>query len=81
MKKLIIVILVIVMIMTFVGCNMQMIDTTWSHERAIIQMPDGNIVEGAVTSWQKYPESDMLQVKIDGKQYLTHSVNVVLISE
>ena len=37
-------------------------------------------LEGEVQSWCDY-EDDQLQVKIDGKQYLVHSSNVVLISE
>lgn len=63
------------------GCNRQIIDTTWSYERAIIFLPDGEKIEGKVSSWKDYGESDMLQVKIDGKMYLSHSTNIVLISE
>lgn len=66
----------------FSGCgNMSLIDTTWSFERAIIFLPDGEKLEGAVTSWNDYDGSDMIQVAIDGKTYLTHSSNVVMISE
>ena len=60
---------------------MQVVDTTWSYEKAIVTLPNGDIVEGKVETWREYSDSDMLQVKIDGKSYLTHSVNVVLISE
>ena len=63
------------------GCNQQIIDTTWSFERAIIFLPDGDKIEGKVTSWKDYEGSDMIQVAVDGKTYLTHSSNVVLISE
>jgi hypothetical protein len=64
------------------GCgNRQSFDTTWSFERAIIFLPDGEKIEGEVTSWRDYGESDMMQVTIEGKTYLTHSSNVVLISE
>ena len=63
------------------GCNMQMIDTTWSFERAIIFLPNGEKIEGTVSSWGDYESSDMMQVTIDDKTYLTHSSNVVLISE
>lgn len=66
----------------FVGCtNVQLLDTTWSFEQAIIFMPDGKKLEGKVTSWLDFDGSDMIQVTIDSKTYLTHSANVVLISE
>lgn len=64
------------------------IDTTWSFERAIISLPDpagkfGDYfyVEGNVDSWKDFENSDMIQVRIDGVTYLTHSSNVILISE
>ena len=65
----------------FVGCNQQIFDTTWSFERAIIFLPNGEKIEGEVSSWKDFDSSDMIQVVIDGKTYLTHSSNVVLISE
>lgn len=82
MKKFICVTLVAIMLMTcLVGCNQQILDTTWSFERAIIFLPNGEKIEGDVTSWKDFESSDMIQVVIDGKTYLTHSSNVVLISE
>ena len=66
----------------FAGCgNMSMLDTTWTFERAIIFLPDGEKIEGEVTRWVDFDGSDMIQVTIDGKTYLTHSANVILISE
>lgn len=73
--------LVLVLILTLVSCNMQMIDTTFKFDRAIIYLPNGEIVEGKVQTWVDYENSDQIQVKIDGKTYLVHSTNVVLISE
>lgn len=65
------------------------IDTTWSFERAIISLPDSGYgwanklfyIEGKVQSWKDFENSDMIQVTIDGVTYLTHSSNVILISE
>lgn len=66
----------------FAGCgNQQLIDTTWTFERAVIFLPDGDKIEGNVSSWKDFDGSDMIQVTIEGKTYLTHSSNVVLISE
>lgn len=63
-----------------VGCNKQVFDTTYSFDRAIIHLPNGEVVEGSVDSWKDF-DGDQLQVKIDGVTYLTHAENVVLIAE
>ena len=81
MKKIICILLVVIMIVAMTGCNRQLIDTTWSFERAVIFLPDGEKIEGEISSWRDYDSSDMIQVAINGKQYLTHSSNVILISD
>ena len=63
------------------GCNKQLVDLTYSYEYAIIALPNGEIVEGKVSSWTDFEDGDQLQIKIDGKTYLVHSSNVVLISD
>ena len=65
----------------FAGCNKQMVDLTYSYEYAIIGLPNGEVVEGKVSSWTDFEDGDQIQVKIDGKTYLVHSSNVVLISD
>ena len=67
--------------MVLAGCNKQMVDLTYSYEYAIIGLPNGEVVEGKVTSWTDFEDGDQIQVKIDGKTYLVHSSNVVLISD
>lgn len=61
--------------------NQSWFDTTYSFERVQIAMPDGSCIEGSVESWQDYESSDVVQVEVGGKVYLTHYMNVVLISE
>ena len=63
------------------GCNKQMVDLTYSYEYAIIGLPNGEVVEGKVSSWTDFEDGDQIQVKIGGKTYLVHSSNVVLISD
>lgn len=63
------------------GCNKQVIDVTYSFNKAIISLPNGTVVEGKVDSWKDYDDGDQIQVKIDGNTYLVHSSNVVLINE
>ena len=74
-------ILMLLMAATLSGCNRQIIDTTYNFGKAIIYLPDGQIVEGKVENWLDYENSDQIQVKIDGVIYLVHSSNIVLIKE
>lgn len=80
MKKIMALLLAVLTVMVLSGCNKQMVDLTYSYEYAIIALPNGEVVEGKVTSWTDYEDGDQLQIKIAGKTYLVHSSNVVLIS-
>ena len=73
--------LVVIMAVVLSGCNKQIFDTTYSFDRAIISLPNGEIVEGKIDSWKDYEDGDQIQVKIDGKTYLVHSSNIVMIAE
>ena len=72
---------VVVLTVLLAGCNKQMVDLTYSYEYAIISLPNGEVVEGKVSSWKDFDDGDQIQVKIDGKTYLVHSSNIVLISD
>ena len=78
-NKLTILAAVVIAVLTLSSCNMQIIDTTYSYEYAIISLPNGDVVEGTVTSWTDFEDGDQIQVKIDGKSYLVHSSNIALI--
>lgn len=81
MKKIFVFAIIAVLMLTLIGCNRQMIDTTWSFDNAIISLSNGEeIARGKVDSWKDFDNSDMIQVKIDGKTYLTHATNVVMIA-
>ena len=82
MKKIIAVALVALVVISLTGCgNVSRFDTVYYFHEAVISMPDGEVIKGKVTSWLDWDDSDMVQVEIDGKIYLTHSSNVVLISK
>lgn len=66
-----------VFVVSLAGCNRQVLNN-YSYDYAIIQLPNGDIVEGDVQSWRDYKDGDQLQIKIDGINYLVHSSNVVL---
>ena len=61
--------------------NRQLIDNKFRFDRAVISLPNGSVVEGKVSSWMDYNDSDVVQVTIDGKTYLTSYVNVCLIND
>lgn len=61
--------------------NRQIWDLTYSYEYALLSLPGGEFVKGKVDSWRDFDDGDQIQVKINGKTYLTHFTNVVLISE
>ena len=85
--SLIAIVIVLALTMTVMtGCayyegGMQIVDTTFKFDKAIIFLPNGESIEGKVDSWLDFENSDMIQVKIDKVTYLTHSSNVILISE
>ena len=74
----------VTMMCAMTGCsisNKSWGDFTYSFERAQVRMMDGSVVEGKVDSWLDFEDGDSIQVRINGKTYLTHISNVVLISE
>lgn len=80
-NEILIFVVAVLMSLLLVGCNKQLIDMTYSFDRAIISLPNGEIVEGKIQSWKDFDDGDQVQVKINEKTYLVHSTNVVLISE
>lgn len=81
MKKMTALMLTLLLMLALAGCNKQMVDLTYSYERAILSLPNGEVIEGRVSSWTDFEDGDQIQVRIDGKTYLVHSSNIVLISD
>lgn len=70
------------MLILLCGCgNKQIFDTTYTFDYAIIKLPNGDVIEGNVTSWTDFEDADQLQVVINGNTYLVHSSNAVLIDK
>ena len=65
-----------------VGCgNHQVFDMQYTYNYAIIQLQNGEVVEGKVIKWCDY-EGEQLQVYMDdGNVYLTNSYNCTLINK
>lgn len=81
MKKIIAVVVMLILVILFAtGCNRQIIDLTYSFNRAIIKLPNGQVIDGEISSWRDF-DGDQIQLKINGSTYLTHISNVVMIAE
>jgi ABC-type glycerol-3-phosphate transport system substrate-binding protein len=83
MKKILATLMIMLLIaVTLSGCgNRQIFDTTYKFDKAIISLPNGDVIEGKVDSWIDYEDGDQIQVKINGVTYLVHSSDIVLIKE
>lgn len=81
-KRVALIIFLAIILISCTGCyNKQLFDVTYHYDRAIVYLPNGEIVEGRVTSWRDFEDGDAVQIKIDGKTYLTHICNVCLIDD
>lgn len=79
MKKFIATLSALIMMVSLTGCgNQQLFDTTYTFNYAIISLPNGEVVEGKVKSWNDY-DGEQIQIVIDDVTYLTHSENIVMI--
>ena len=82
MKKIALIIFLAVILVSCTGCcNKQPFDATHDYDRAIVYLPNGEIVEGRVSSWTSFGDGGAVQITIDGKTYLTHICNVCLIDD
>ena len=82
MKKLLLCLMLFVTV-TLAGCgNVDVIDTTWKYDRAMIKLPNDECIVVKIKSWRDYENGEMVQItdEID-TVYLTSSYNVVLIKE
>lgn len=81
MKKIIFILVLIFMLVLMSGCNKQMVDFNYKFDKAYISLPNGQCIEGKIDSWTDFEDGDQIQLKIDGKTYLTHISNVVMVNE
>ena len=69
------------LVVTLSSCNKQIVDTTYTFNKAIIRLQDNSIVSEEIDSWKDY-DGDQLQIKMkDGTTYLVHANNATLIHE
>ena len=89
MKKLIALLVLAALAVTLAGCE----STKTVGNRAVggkdvqtftyayIRLGDKDIAQGYITQWRDYSNSDVIQIMIDGKYYLTHYSCVVMIAD
>ncbi len=81
-KSVLVPVLIVVILAIYVffasGCNRQIIDTSWKFDYAMVYLGGEEFAFGKLDSWLDFDDSDMIQVKIEGTTYYTHSSNVVL---
>jgi len=74
-------------VFVFAGCEKKTGNrVTWGKDvqtftYCYVVLDGQEIVKGAITQWRDYDKSDVVQVLVNGKYYLTHYSNVVLIAD
>ena len=69
----------------FTGCSYSgydFIDTNYHFDKAIIKMPDGEVITVDIQKWADSEDGEQLTITSkDGTKYLVNSVNCVLIED
>ena len=83
MKKVLVILLILVVFVTFVACsNKDIVDTVFAYDYAIISLPDGTSKTVEIKQWRDYEDGDQIQIKAtDGTVYLLHFEDCVLVKE
>lgn len=82
MKKIICVVLILSLALALTACQVgnRKIgwDTTQTFTHAILELGNGELIEGTITSWRDFKDSDAVQFTMNGITYLTHYSKVIL---
>lgn len=74
--------LVFCMVLSLSACgNKAFIDTTYTFNRAIIKLPNDEVIEVKIKQWTDFGDGDQIQITDEDNQvYLVHSINCVLLA-
>ena len=62
--------------------NKDFLKVDYTFKKAVIKLPNDEIVTGEVEEWTTYDNKDTVKVKLkNGKQYLGHSSDIVLYND
>lgn len=78
MKKKLLIFSLLLSSTLLIGCNKQILDTTWKFDKAIIVIDDEKI-EVDIDSWKDFDDTTVQIKSKDGKVYLTDIKNVLMI--
>ena len=86
MKKFIGILVLVALAVLLAACTAQVGNRTYGNDvqtftYAYIRLGDRDIVQGYITQWRDYHDSDAVQIMIDGKYYLTHYSCVVMVAD
>lgn len=71
-----------IIVLCLTGCgNYAEVDTVRTYDRALVEMPGGEVMEIEVKSWRDYDGEQIQIVATDGTVYLVSSFNCVLIRD
>ena len=74
--------LAVILVLSLVSCNYDVIDTQYSYDTAIITLHNGERIEVSIKSWRDYEDGEQLQITAtDGTVYLVSSYNCILIDK
>ena len=87
-KKWAIIGMLAIIVVVMAGCTADQVGNRVTHGKdvqtftyAYIRLGDKDIVQGYITQWRDYDNSDTIQIMIDGKYYLTHYSCVVMVAD
>ena len=62
--------------------NKDFLKVDYTFKKAVIKLPNDEVVTGEVEEWTTYDNKDTVKVKLkNGKQYLGHSSDIVLYND
>ena len=62
--------------------NKDFLKVDYTFKKAVIKLPNNEIVTGEIEEWTTYDNKDTVKVKLkNGKQYLGHSSDIVLYND
>lgn len=87
MKKIVALVVLVIMLFALCGCEYKIGNRITAGKDvqtftyAYVNLGGTDIEKGYVTQWRDYDNSDTVQVLINGRYYLTHYTNVVLVAD
>lgn len=80
MHKLFVVFVTLLIMCILTSCNYGIMDMKYQYDYAIIQLPNGTVIEGKIIQWRDYEGEQLQLVLEDGNTYLVNSFYTTLIS-